>query len=375
MNLKKLYISTAVLAVAAGITSFIKNADDTRKEDPRVGTTITSNEALDKVTTLEMVSGNESLTFEYDSNVSAWHLQERYSLPADSNKIADLVTQLKEARLERVASRNPKRIADFGFEVDYINLIDSDGNSVLSLDLGRETDNGKQLVRFADEDIAFISSESFSVDGDPISWLEKELIDVERDDIRSATFTLENGDTLSVARESEDADWTTEDALPEGKELDQGAVTRALNRLVNIRFTNLADLTDADFVAAKDNSYTISYTLADDTTYTIQAGRRPEVRVEKEVETTNDDGETVTEMQEEVETEAGPVFAIISSSKSDDPINEYMARTAFATTSTLYTAAPENLDALLADIPEPAPEPETEEPAPQPAGPAPEPSE
>lgn len=364
MNLNKLYLSTAILAVAAGITYFINNADSTRTEDPRVGSTIISNEQLDSVGTLEMISGNASLTFKYDSDVSAWLLQEKYSLPADSSKITDLVTQLKEAKLERVASSNPKRIADFGFEIDYINLIDAEGKGVLSLDLGRETENGKQLVRFADEDVAFISSESFSVDGDPVSWLEKQLISVERDDIRSATFTLENGDTLSVARESEDADWTTTDSLPEGKELDQGAITRALNRLVNVRFSTLADLTDPDFIAAKAHSYTVSYTLADKTEYTVQAGRRPEVRVEKEVETTNEEGETVTELQEEVETEAGPVFAIIGSSDASDPINEYMNRTAFATTSSLYTAAPKSLDELLTNAPEPEPEPE-----PKPAGP------
>ncbi|MBK1877377.1 DUF4340 domain-containing protein [Pelagicoccus mobilis] len=371
MNLNKLYISTAALAVAAGITYFINNADNSQKEDPRVGTSIISNEDLDKVSTLEMISGNESLTFQYDSTVSAWLLQEKYALPADSQKVTDLVTQLKEAKLERVASRNPKRIADFGFEVDYINLIDDSDKSVLSLDLGRETESGKQLVRFADEEVAFISSESFSVDGDPVSWLEKELLSVERDEIRSANFKLENGDTLAVTRESDEADWTSVDTLPEGKQLDQGAITRALNRLVSIRFTNLADLTDPDYVAAKSHSYTIDYTLADGTTYTVLAGQRPEVRVEKEVETTNDAGETVTEMQEEVETDAGSVFVVLSSSKSDDPINEYMSRTAFTASSTLYTAAPESLDTLLADIPESEPTPE---PVQLPAGPAPEPA-
>lgn len=366
MNLNKLYLTTAILAVAAVITYFVNNADNTRTEDPRVGSAIVNNAQLDSVTTVELISGTESLTFNYNPDVSAWLLQEQLELPADPNKIANLVTQLKEAKLERVASSNPKRIADFGFEVDYINLKDANGASVLSLDLGRETENGKQLVRYADEDVAFISSETFSVDGDPVSWLAKELIEVARDDIRSATFNLENGDTLSVARESAEADWTTADTLPNGKQLDQGAITRALNRLVSLRFTNLVELTNPDYLAAKDHSYTVSYTLADEKTYTIQAGRRPEVRVEKEVETTNDEGETITETQEEVETEAGPVFVTISSSDSEDPINGYMNRTAFATTSSLYTSAPESLDSLLADIPEPQPQPD---PQPDPEGP------
>lgn len=360
MNLNKLYISTAVLAVAAGITYFVKNADSAKPEDPRLGTAIVSNDDLNKVTTLELISGSESMTFRYDADASNWQLQERHNLPADTKKITDLTNQLKETKLQRIASRKPERIADFGFGIDYINLHDADGNSVLSLDLGRETDAGKQLVRFGQEELAFIASDSFSVKGDPVSWLDKTLLKTERDEIRSATFQLENGDTLSVARESENDDWTTEDSLPEGKQLDQGAITRALNRLVSINFIRLAEHSDPEVVGAQEHSYTISYTLADDTTYTITAGRRPEVKVEKEVETTNDEGETITETQEEVETPVGAVFVKISSSDETAPINDYMSRTAFATTSTLYTAAPESLDALLADIPEPEPEPEPE---------------
>ncbi|MDQ8186987.1 DUF4340 domain-containing protein [Pelagicoccus sp. SDUM812002] len=366
MNLKKLYITTAVLAVAATVTYFVKNADTSKPEDPRIGTNLVDNDELNQVTELELISGTESMTFLYDADASNWQLQESYNLPADTGKITELTNQLKETKLQRIASRKPERIADFGFGIDYINLNDASGNSILSLDLGRETEAGKQLVRFGQEELAFIASDSFSVDGDPVSWLEKTLIDVERDAIRSATFQLENGDTLSVTREDDTTDWTTEDTLPEGKQLDQGAITRALNRLVSINFIRLAEQSDPEVVGAQDHSYTISYTLADDSSYTITAGQRPEVKVEKEVETTNEEGETVTEMQEEVETPAGAVFVQISSSDSDAAINEYMSRAAFATTSTLYTAAPKALDDLLSDIPEPEPE---EEPAedPEPA--------
>ncbi len=360
MNLNKLYISTAVLAVAAGITYFVKNADTSKPEDPRIGAAIVANDDLNKVTTLELISGTESMTFLYDQDASNWQLQESYNLPADIKKITALTNQLKETKLERIASRKPERIADFGFGVDYINLNDASGNSVLSLDLGRETEKGKQLVRFGKEELAFIASDSFSVDGDPTSWLDKNLLKVERDQIRSATFQLENGDTLTVARESDTADWTTTDTLPEGKQLDQGAITRALNRLVSINFIRLAPLTDPEAVAAKDHSYTISYTLANQTTYTITSGQRPEVKVMKDVETTNDAGETVTESKEEVETPAGAAFVTIASSDASAPINEYMTRTAFATTGTLYTAAPKTLSELLADIPAPEPAPATE---------------
>lgn len=360
MNLNKIYLTTAVLAVAAGVTSFVKNADSSTALDPRVGSSIVANEALDDVNTLELISGAESMTFVYDPSASAWQLQERFSLPADTQKITALTNKLKETKLERVASSNPKRISDFGFGVDFINLVDSSGRAVLSLDVGRETDKGKQLVRFGDEQLAFIASDSFSVNGDPVSWLDKSLLKVDRDAIRSASFTLENGEQLSVSRESDTSDWTTQDTLPDGKQLDQGAITRALNRLTTVTFVRLAALDDPEVTEAQKRSYTVRYRLADDTTYTLDVGQRPEVTVEKAVETTNDAGETVTETQKEVETPAGAVIVKISSSKADDPLNGYMAKTAFATTGALYTAAPKTLESLLADIPEPEPADENE---------------
>ncbi|EDY83901.1 hypothetical protein VDG1235_3528 [Verrucomicrobiia bacterium DG1235] len=357
MNLKILSISTLVLAVLATITYFVKNADNSAPQDPRVGQAIIANEALNSVTTFEMISGNESMTFVKDDASAQWLLQEQYNLPANAKQIADLITQLKDAKLERVASTNPARIADFGFGIDYINLLNANGDSVLSLDLGRETDSGKQLVRYGQENVAFIANDAFTVNGDPTSWLDKTLLEISRDDIRSAAFTLPDGQTLAVSRESDTADWTTSDPLPAGKQLDQGAITRALNRFAKVSFTSLADLTDPEALAAKANSRSLSLTLADSSSYDITLGRRPEVRVMKDVETTNDAGETVTEQREDVETPAGPVFISIKSAKTDDPINEYMTRTAYQAGAFLFTNMPQTLDSLLADAPEPEPEP------------------
>lgn len=355
MNLKKLYLSTAVLIVLAGITYQLKQPGDPAKLDPRVGSTLVANDALDSVVSLELISGTESMTFEYNKDQALWTLRESYQLPADRAQIAELVAQLKDTRLERVASTNPQRIADFGFGIDYINLNAADGSSILSLDLGRETESGKQLIRYGDEAVAFVAENVFTVDGAPVSWLDKSLLQIERDAIRSATFDLANGDTLTVSRESAESDWITAVRLPEGMQLDQGAITRALNRFASPTFNQLAELTDPDVVGAKANSLSIDLTLADQSSYTFTAGRRPEVRISKEVETTNEAGETVTEMQEEVETPAGSVYLHIRSSDADATINTYMSRTAFAVANTLFTSAPASLEALLSAMPEAEP--------------------
>lgn len=350
MNLKKLYLSTAVLVIAAGITYKLNQPGDLAKQDPRVGSTLVTNEALDSVTTLEMISGTESMTFEFDPSEKLWTLQEQYGLPADSKKISDLIKKLKETNLERVASSNPERIADFGFGVDSINLNTADGSSVLSLDLGRETDTGKQLVRFGDEDIAFIASDTFSVDGDPTSWLDKKILEFARQDIRSATFELANGETLSVSRESDNEDWTTESDLPEGKQLDQGAITRALNRFASVSFTDIPALEDPAMSGPTPQRISLSISLQNGTGYNVALSRTPEVKELNEIETTNDAGETVTETKEEIKTPAGPVLFNVVSSDPDDRSALFGDRS-YEVGSFLYTSMPKVLDELLADIP------------------------
>ncbi|MBC2604590.1 DUF4340 domain-containing protein [Pelagicoccus albus] len=359
MNLKKLYLSTAILAVLAFITYFLKNNDSPKVQDQRVGSPILANAQLDKVSTLEMISGSESMTFiRQDGN---WLLQERYQLPADPKQIANLIKQLKDTTLERVASKNPERISDFGFGIDYINLLAEDGASVLSLDLGRETESGKQLVRFGEEEIAFVASEAFGVNGDPVSWLKKSLVSLDRDQIRTLKVSLLDGSSLELSRESEDEDWMATSELPEGMTLDQAAIDRAIGRVSQLNFVNLAELDDPEVLAAAANQVSVTLTMSDETNYTFEIGRRPEVRVEKQVETTNEDGEKISEKQEEVETPAGPVYVKIESSKADDPLNKYMDQTAFATTSTLFTAFPESIEGFLKKAPSDSEEPGEEE--------------
>ena len=81
------------------------------------------------------------------------------------------------------------------------------------------------------------------------------------------------------------------------------------------------------------------------------------MKIEKEVEKEDENGEKTTEMEEEVVTPEGPVYFFISSSDAGDPVNEYMRRSAFEVSSYQFTSLPESLDDLISDAPEPVEEP------------------
>ncbi|MDQ8205167.1 DUF4340 domain-containing protein [Pelagicoccus sp. SDUM812003] len=352
MNLKKLSLSTCVLAILAIVTYFVKNGDTSMPEDPRIGQGLVDLDTLPKTKSIEIKADDNQFELVMSSKESSWIMPDLHSLPVNMDTLGRFVTRLTDARLERIASRKPERIAELGFGSKSVAFKDENGSVLVSVKLGRETDTGKQIVKYGDEDLAFIADDQFSLNSDPLSWLDKSLLTIDRDAIRSARIELPNGESLSVARDSAEADWTTDDSLPEGKRLDQGAITRALNRFANVSFTQLAEL-DSDVVSdAAANSASFEITMDDEKSYSISIGRRPEVKTTKEVETENENGETVTETQEEVETPAGPVIIKIESSDGSDPINEYMDETAFEVASYLFSNVPQSLDSLLEDEPE-----------------------
>ncbi len=357
MNLKNLYISAGILAILAVITSFLKTTDSAPLQDEREKGPLVDESKLAEAFQVRVTGSDGVVTIEKNDADSNWIVKERHDMPVSYSKLSSQVTSVVDASVQRLVTTNPERIESLGFDSkESISFLDKDGNSIMSIDLGRQTDNGRQFFRYQGEEKAFLASSTFRIDDDADSWLAKKLVEVAQDDIRSIKATLENGETIELNREDKDSDWTSETAL-EGKVVDDAAVDRAANRFSNMTFTKTAAKDDELVVAAKENSKSFLLGLADGKTLNFTIGQRPEVKVMKEVEVEGDDGEKKMEMQEEVETEAGPVYIFIESSEAEDHVNEYMAKAAFEVGSYQYTSLPESIATLFKDAPEPDPEP------------------
>ncbi|MEM9161056.1 MAG: DUF4340 domain-containing protein, partial [Verrucomicrobiota bacterium] len=360
--LKNLYISAGILAALAVITSFISSKDNTILADERIGQAIAQDDDLRGVAKVTLRSDGEQAVLSFDTASKQWLVSNRYEMPADIEGLARQIQSITGASLQRLVSEKKERFSDFGFDADEGYLFENaDGKTLLALDLGRTTENGRHLIKFGDEEKVFLATDSFSFDANPDSWLKKDLLTFEDSAVRKIGMELQNGDSLEVSRADDSSNWAASGELPEGKQLDQSAVGRVVSRLSGISFTATAQLDDEEVVAAKANGHKITLTLEDETSYSYQIGRRPEVKVMKEVEKEGEDGETTTEMEEEVETPAGKVYYSVRSSKLVDPVNGYMDKAAFEVSSFNFTSLPESLDGLLQDKPEPLPPLQTEE--------------
>ena len=356
MNLKNLYITAGVLAVLAIITSYLNSSNNAPLLDERVGSTVVDESLLRNAAKAIVSDGNQTLNLIADNANNRWTLEEKHSLPVSFDRISQLAQSVTEAKLQRLVSENPDRIAELGFDTgSSISFLDTDGNDIVSIDLGKETDNQRQFLRYQGEEKAFLANTTFSIDSTPDSWLEKTLVSLEAGDVVEIEAKLQYGDEITVTRENADADWQSE-AVPDGKMLNQSSVEQIATRLAELTFSATAD-NDADAVsAARENSHSFSLTLEDGRSYSYTIGRQPEVSIEKQVEKTGDDGETTTETESEVVLPEGPVYFFIAAADSKDPINGYMESSAFEASSYQYISLSTSMDTLLHDEPEPVEE-------------------
>jgi hypothetical protein len=353
MNLKNLYITAGVLAVLAIITSYLNSSNNAPLLDERVGSTVVDESLLRNAAKAIVSDGNQTLTLIADNANNRWTLEEKYNLPVSYDRISQLAQSVTDAKLQRLVSENPDRIAELGFDTgSAIRFIDADGNNIVSIELGKETDNQRQFLRYQGEEKAFLANTTFNIDSTPDSWLEKALVSFEADDVVGIEAKLQYGDEITVTRENADADWQSE-AVPDGKILNQSSVEQIATRLAELTFSATADNDDDAVSAARDNSHNFSLTLKDGRSYSYTIGRQPEVSIEKQVEKTDDNGETTTEIESEVVLPEGPVYFFIAAADSIDPINGYMKSSAFEAGSYQYISLSTSMDTLLFDAPEP----------------------
>ncbi|HCR30475.1 MAG TPA: hypothetical protein DIV79_10700 [Opitutae bacterium] len=371
MNIKNLYISAGVLTILAIATSLFKKSDSAPLLDDRVGTAIVERTALSDTAKIIVEKEDETLTFANMGESNTWVLEERYNLPVTYDRISQLAQNVHEAKLQRFVSENPERIATLGFETgERIRFSDKLGTDIVAFQLGKETENGRQFMRYEGEEKAFLVDTTFFINASLDSWLEKKLVDFGADDVTAIEASLQNGDQIRVTRENADSDWETDDTLPEGKILNQSSVGQIASRLSDLTFTATAETGDENVVAAKENSHQFTLKLNNGDSYEYAIGRQPEVAVEREVEKEGENGEATTEIEEEVVTPEGPVYYFIASSNNADPVNSYMERAAFEASSYQFTSLPDTLEKLLSDAPEPEESPTPlvtapeEEPAP-----------
>lgn len=371
MNLKRLIIVVAGLAVLSALVYLSTRPGTPNQADPRVGQPLLAASTVDPAA--QVAIKDEGKTVELTRSASgAWEVKNFYGLPVDFQKLARFTADLTDAKVTRFVTSNPARLARLDFKDTSIELRDAGGHPLWTIFLGKAADTGGRFVRFGEEPKAYLTSWGGYLDAEPKNWADAELLNVKPDDVAKIVLPLPSG-PLAISRAKKDAPWKA-DPVPAGQQLDPSKVNSVLTSLANLRFSESTDPAVPDATAAKAAARTFVLTTFDNKTYTIGIGRRPEEKklkastpesggpaaLGKASATPPPGGETGAPkpLAPEFETvPAGPVYASVQSSDPAAPINVRMTKRAYQIPEYVFTALPQKPEEIFQPVPTPAPAP------------------
>ena len=369
MRLKTLLITVAALAVLSAIAFFVRRPAPPPSADPRLNQPLVDQSTIEKAAKLRLSDAGKSITLTRQSD-GTWRVADYYDFPADFSKLSSFVGNLTDAKLQRLVTSNPDRIARLEFKDTKIELLDASDTTLWSVTLGKQAESGGgRFVRFGDEQKAFLANLSAWLDTTAKNWADSSLVRLKPEDI--AKIELGAPTELTFTRDTKDAAWTShqtaESKTAESKVPDSAKLSSLLTSLTGLRFSDTTALDDPKLAEAKPHSRTIKLTTFDNKTLTLTFARKPEEKKPKPAAT----GESSTESPDTAEKSdasseetksaepefetipAGPVFVSLSHSDPAAPINELSAKRAFQIYDYTYTSLPQKPEDLFTTAPPP----------------------
>lgn len=403
MRLKTLTLSVVVLAVLSGVVYFARRPAPPPSTDARLGQPMVDRTTVEKAARLRISDQGKTVTLARQADGS-WRDQSYHDLPADFSKLSGFVNNLREAKLDRLVTTNPDRLARLEFKDTKIELLDSADKPLWSVTLGKQSETGSgRFVRFDEEKKAYLAALNAWIDAEAKSWAESELLNVKPEDIAkveagfppvAASETepktpASPAGTVTLSRAKKDDPWKAE-PTPASQKVAADKVSSLLGNLTALRFSDTTEPNDPKVAEAKAHERVFTLTTFGGKTYTVAIGRKPEEKKLKPPVATTDGktgpaslgsvselakqddhdakpgdakaGETKPLTPEYETIPAGPVYVSISSSDAAAPVNALMQKRAFQVNDYTFTSLPQKPDELF----EPAPPP----PAPAATAPA-----
>ena len=387
MKLKSIVRTIAILAALSAVAFFATRPTPAPVADTRIGQPLADRAIVEKATTLRLNDQGKTVTLVRQADAT-WKVSSYHDFPADFSKLATFIGSLTDAKLERLVTSSPARIALLEFKDTKIELLDATDKELWSVTLGKNPDTGSgRYVRYGAEAKAFLASLSAYLDTDSKNWANTELLALKVDDVAKIEIPFAEGGPVTVSRAKKEDPWTAE-KTPDGQKLKTDKIAALLSSLSSIRFSDTNELTDANAVAAKAHERLFKIETFDQKVLKVALGRKPEEKKLKPLappaegqsalsalgtaadllkkDADGKPAEPAKPLTPEFETiPAGPVFAHISTSETASSVNALMQKRAFQISDYTFTSLPQKSDELFEAAPPPAPA----APAPAPAKP------
>ena len=376
MKLRTIVLTIAVLAALSAVAFFATRTAAPPPADTRVGQPLVDRALVEKAAKLRFSDQGKTVTLVRQPDAT-WRVATYYDFPADFSKLTTFIGSLTDAKLDRLVTSSPDRIARLEFKDTKIDLLDATDKELWTVTLGKAPDTGGgRFVRFGSEQKAFLTNLSAYLDTESKNWASTELLALKPDDIAKIEIPFSEGGPVTFSRAKKEDPWTS-DKTPAGQQVKADKINSVLNSVGTVRFSDTNELADANAIAAKANERLFKLETFDKKIIKVALGRKPEEKKLKPA-APNADGKTglaslgtaadllkkdadgkpaepAKPLMPEFETiPAGPVFVNISHGDgAAAPVNTLMEKRAFQIADYTFTALPQKTDELF----EPAPPP------------------
>jgi hypothetical protein len=377
MNLKNIFIATAVLLLASAAVYLVRRPAAPASADARIGASLVDANTLAKAMGLRLSDQGKTVLVERQADGS-WAVSSYHGIAADFQKLSQFVDELERAKIDRFISARKDRVERLEFKDTRVALLDASGKELWSLTLGKNTEGGGRAVRFGAEDKAYLSRASLWLDAESKNWADTTLLSLKPEDIASVELGFAGAPALAVKRAKKEDPFAPEKTPEAGRTFKADKISSLLGSLGSLRFSDTTATDDAGALEARKSSRTITLTTFDGKKIGVTLARKPEQKIVKPAAAASpkpadpakpgaaepapapaaDTTETLP---------AGPVFVSISHSDAKAPVNALMAKRAYQISEYTFTGLPQKPDELFETPPPPAPAPAATPAAPAPA--------
>lgn len=186
-------------------------------------------EQLDAVTEVTVTDADSDVTIVREGD--RWTVPGKGGYGADTGALRDLLIAIAEARkieqktsntefYDRLGVQAPEEEGGTGILVETSGT----GAAAFSLILGDAVQQEYRYARVPDEAQSWLIDRNPDIPDDAAGWLASEIVDVPASRIQSVSITHEDGETMRLHKENEDAANFTIEGIPEGRELSYPSV-------------------------------------------------------------------------------------------------------------------------------------------------------
>ena len=262
-NLMKLGIAAAVMAVLAIIVSIPRSekVSEIVKGTPLIqGIDTTSIAAIE-------VSGSGK-TARLEKSGDGFVVANKDNYPALLEKVNKLIVDCLDITIDNMVTDNPENHTDL--EVlesnakHVVKFFDKDNKLITGLVVGKRDESGAGVYvrKLSDKpevsSKVYITPQTSWLQANPVSYVEKKLLECEKKDIQNVAVTTPEGTYQIVAQPAGDDVKLSLPNIPEGKQAKGKEYESVFGAATSIEFSDLKKASDIDPSVKFDYSYVIS---------------------------------------------------------------------------------------------------------------------